>query len=194
MNSYVIITQNMNLIKCSVSPESLLHSEAGVKSEKKLKTDVVISTSDEKFALLALMEGATVYESCTKGSLIPKCKTKSELLERLAENFLEVLEIDKTEKGYEYLKYMIKRHAEDLDYNSEYMITVVYPECAKFFGVSPKTVSKHANLTLRNSFEQNTLRHIALYGEMTGRNVNEAPRVGWFLVCAGQKIRDIANR
>ena len=78
---------------------------------------------------------------------------------------------------------------EDIHYATQPMGEVVYPECANIFGVSPKTVSRYANLALRNSFKKNAAKHLAVWGDMAGRNAGEVPKVAYFTIYAGEKIR-----
>ena len=189
MEHYVIITRNMNLIKCLSAPDSLTYDSVNGKIERSLKTDAVITTPDKKFAYLALFEGSKVYETYTHTPLIPDYKDKESLINKLVEAFLEVLGIPKMDRGYYYLKYMIKCHVEDAHYSLQPMGEVVYPECANLFGVSPKTVSRYANLALRNSFNKNTTKHLAVWGDMAGRNVVDVPKVAYFTIYAGEKIR-----
>lgn len=191
MEHYVIITRNMNLIKCSMDRNALTYEALNTKLMKNLKTDVLISTPDKRFAYLALFEGSQVYETFTHKSLVPACKTREKLIDCLTEIFLETLGFEKLDRGYYYLKYMIKKHVEDAHYSLQPMGEVVYPECAAEFGVSPKTISRYANLTLRNCFKRNMEQHIAVWGDMAGKNALEVPKVAHFTIYAGEKIRSI---
>ena len=191
MKSYVIVTRNMNLIRCTVPPEEMLPVDEECRKKMKLDADVIILDHDQDFAFLAFMEGSKVYEARTNKKLVPEYETEEELVEKMVELLLKVLEIDQDEKGYAYLKYMLKLHVEDLDYNSETMGDVVYPDCAKHFGVSPRTVSKHANRVLKDSIAKNKYRHIALWDSMVVVEAVEKLNVAGFLVIAGEKIRTV---
>ncbi len=191
MNSYVIFTRNMNLIRCTVPPEEQLPVDEKYRGKTRLDNDVIILDRDQEFALLAFMEGSKVYEARTKKTLLPEHETEEELVEKLVELLLNILEFDQNSKGYDYLKHMLKLHVEDLDYNSENMGDVVYPDCAKHFGVSPRTVSKHANRVLRDSIAKNKFKHIALWDSMIVEEAVEKLNVAGFLVVAGEKIRSV---
>ena len=195
---YIITTRNMNLIRCSVGPDAQLPIEGYDNPKSKSHKDVILVGCNQEFVELAFMEGSKVYEAKTNKNYIPEYKTEEELVEKLSEMMLDVLGFERNEKGYVYLKHMLKARVNKLKYNpySERgtMQTKVYPECAKQFGVTSKTVSKHANRALKANVANNKMKHIAMWHRFDYEDKVDSLDVSEFLAMAGRQIRWLMNR
>ena len=188
---YAIITDNVKLVVYLKKINATFYEKLQQINSKRYKNEVLVTTIDKNIALLALIQGARVYETTTMAGLIPFCRSREELLDKVIDNFFEALGIRKTDKGYEYLKYMLKCNIKDDNYCLKPMTTQVYPECAKKFGVSTTTVAKYSNQIIKKSYEKNSLKYDILYYKSHSEPLKEAPKVNNFVVVMANKIQSL---
>jgi len=186
---YVISTTNLKLLVCLKRYNcDFLMTPQNINRER-YKNEAVAITSNRGLAMLALVDGAKVYETVTMSSLIPDDCSNEELLDKIIDEFLEVLGIRKNFNGYEYLKYIITCNVKDDEYCLKAMSKEVYPECAKAFGVSPVTVARTTNDLIKKSYGRKPEMYSALYAKDHPDKINAAPKANNFVVVMANKIR-----
>ena len=151
----------------------------------------LVTTANRGIAIIALVDGAKVYETVTMQGLFPECKNKEVLTDKIIDDFFETIGIRKNMKGYDLLKYMLKKYVKDDTYCMNQVCDVVYPECAKEFCISPATVAKNAKDLIKYSYERNALKYEVLFEHTGIAPLKEAPRPSEFLPVIGGKIRDL---
>ncbi len=151
----------------------------------------LVTTVNRGIAIIALIDGAKVYETVTMQGLFPEYKSKEVLTDKIIDGFFEAVGIRKNAKGYDLLKYMLKKYVQDDTYCMNQVCDVVYPECAKEFGISPATVAKNAKDLIKYSYERNALKYEVLFAHTGIAPLKETPRPSEFLPVIGGKIRDL---
>lgn len=188
---YAIVTNNVKLVVYLKKINANFFHEVQQINRERYPDEAIATTTDKNIAIIALVQGAKVYETITMSSIIPMCSSEEELLDKIIDNFFEALGIRKISKGYEYLKHMLKCNVKDDDYCLKPMTTEVYPECAKNFNVSATTVAKYANQIIKNSYNRNALKYEVLYYGNHLESLVEAPKVNNFVVVIANKIRKL---
>ena len=151
----------------------------------------LVTATSRQIAIVALVNGAKVYETLTMQGLFPEYKKKEEVISKIIDEFFEAIGIRKNVKGYECLKYMLTRYVEDDLYCVKSICDEVYPECANKFGVTSGTISKNVKDLLKYSYERNALKYEVLFAHTGVEPLKEAPKPREFLAVIGTKIRDL---
>ncbi len=160
-------------------------------SKVRYNNEGLVTTVNRGIAIIALVEGAKVYETVTMQGLFPECKNKEVFMNKIIDDFFEAIGIRKNAKGYDLLKYMLKKYVEDDNYCMNQVCDVVYPECAKEFRISPATVAKNTKDLIKYSYERNALKYEVLFAHTGIAPLKEAPRPSEFLPVIGGKIREL---
>ncbi len=160
-------------------------------SKVRYNDEALVTTVNRGIAIIALVDGAKVYETVTMQGLFPEYKSKEVLMDKIIDELFEALGIRKNAKGYDLLKYMLKKYVKDDTYCMNRVCDVVYPECAKEFRISPATVAKNAKDLIKYSYERNALKYEVLFANTGIAPLKEAPRPSEFLPVIGGKIREL---
>lgn len=160
-------------------------------SQIRYKDERLVTTANRQVAIIALVNGAKVYETITMQGLFPEYSSKEKFISKLIDEFFEAIGIRKNMRGYDLLKYMLTQYVVDESYYTYHVCDVVYPECANRFCISSGTVAKNTNDVIKYSYERNALKYELLFRN-TGLNpLKEAPRPSEFLPVIGGKIRQL---
>lgn len=151
----------------------------------------LVTTASRQIAIIALVNGAKVYETLTMQGMLPEYKNKEELINKLIDEFFEAIGIRMNARGYDCLKYMVTKYVVDANYCLNPICDVVYPECAREFGISPGTVSKNTKELIKYSYERNALKYELLFKGTGLHPLKEAPKPSEFLPVIGGKIREL---
>ncbi|MBR6613928.1 MAG: hypothetical protein IKK84_04085 [Clostridia bacterium] len=186
---YIILTNNGNLENYVEKLGTTAFMIPNSISKERYNNEALVTTANRGIAIIALVDGARVYETITMMGLFPEYNSQAVLVNKVIDELFEALGIRKNMKGYELLKYMLKKYVEDDNYCMNQVCDVVYPECAKEFAVSPATVAKNAKDLIKYSYERNAMKYEVLFAHTGIAPLTEAPKPSAFLPVIGGKIR-----
>ena len=185
---YIIITNEGNLKNYVSKLGTTAFMIPNSINTERYNNEGLVITTNRGIAIIALVDGAKVYETITMQGMFPEYKNKEVLMNKVIDEFLG---IRKNAKGYDLLKYMLIKYVKDDSYCMNQVCDTVYPECAKEFCISPATVAKNAKDLIKYSYERNALKYEVLFAHTGIAPLKEAPRPSEFLPVIGGKIRDL---
>ncbi len=188
---YIILTNNGNLKNYINKLGTVQYMIPNSINAARYNNEGLVTTTNRGIAVIALVDGAKVYETITMQGLFSKYETEKELADKLIDELLEALSIRKNAKGYDLLKYMLIKYVKDDSYCMNQVCDTVYPECAKEFRISPATVAKNAKDLIKYSYGRNALKYEVLFEHTGIAPLKEAPKPSAFLPVIGGKIRDL---
>ncbi|MBR6688863.1 MAG: hypothetical protein IKL68_02475 [Clostridia bacterium] len=186
---YIILTNNGNLENYVGKLGTTAFTIPNSINVSRYNNEGLVTTTNRGIAVIALVDGAKVYETITMQGLFPEYESREELINKVIDEFFEALGIRKNARGYDLLKYMLIKYVKDDSYCMNQVCDVVYPECAKEFAVSPATVAKNAKDLIKYSYERNAMKYEVLFAHTGIAPLTEAPKPSAFLPVIGGKIR-----
>ncbi len=188
---YIILTNNGNLKNYVNKLGTVAFMIPNSINATRYNNEGLVTSINRGIAIIALVDGAKVYETVTMQGLFPKYETREEFVDKLIDELFEALSMRKNAKGYDYLKYMLKQYVEDEDSYLKFVCSEVYPECADVFHVSANTVSKNTKDLIKYSYERNAMKYEVLFAHTGIAPLKDAPRPSEFLPVIGGKIRNL---
>ena len=150
----------------------------------------IIVTTDEKLAKEALKKGASVFEDLSIGYQMGKfAVVEDEEVERRIVDILDLFAFKQNTKGYNYIKYILKRCFEDENYYKKDLVDVIYPECAKKFNTTGLRVEQSMVRAIDLSF--NTVPEI--YSQLLNYRAKKGPKNLLFLYLMAEYIKSVKN-
>lgn len=188
---YIILTNNGNLKNYVNKLGAVQYMIPNSINAARYNNEGLVTTTNRGIAIIALVDGAKVYETFTMQGLFTEYESREVLMNKVIDEFFEALGIRKNARGYDLLKYMLIKYVKDDSYCMNQVCDTVYPECAKEFRISPATVAKNAKDLIKYSYERNALKYEVLFEHTGIAPLKEAPKPSAFLPVIGGRIRNL---
>ncbi len=124
----------------------------------------IIVTTNKALAEEAKKRGANVYEDAQLAEPTARFETATYGEgEMKVINLMNSLAIKPNLKGYDYIKHIMTKCAEDQKYHHKSMTKIIYPECAKEFDTTPSRVERAIRHALERSFQDVPERYFQIF-------------------------------
>ena len=137
----------------------------------------VIVTTNRNLADEAKRLGADVFTVSQENQHIYRAPVEKSCKKTQVIEVLRQLAFKPNLKGYEYMKYIMEKCANDPTYHYKSVTKEIYPECAAHFGTTVSRVERTLRHSIERSFEQAPER----YNDMFQQNLHQSPTNSQFI-------------
>ena len=189
---YVIVTSNLKLLECiKRNNGDILVTPKGINLHH-YSAEIAGITSNKKLAVLAMIDGAKVYETQGMyGVSAIGAGEKGDIVDMLIEGLLESLNVSRKYRGYEYIKYMIKSNVKDDTYCLKKPDIEIYTDCAKKFGASNNAIALMVARSIKEGYEKDPFKFETMFHDTYLDNIEEAIKAKNFISVMANKIRKL---